>query len=328
MTRNLSRVVLAILMVGLVIWVAMNRDTFDPAFDHWLPMLGIWAPIGFIALYALGTIAFLPGSLFALAGGALFGPIWGTLLNLTGATLGAALAFLTARYIAGDFVALKARGHLKRLIDGVEAEGWRFVALVRLVPLFPFNLTNYALGLTRIGFVPYVVTSLVCMLPGAIAYTWLGYAGRAALAGNESGIRYGLLALGLLAVIALLPRLIKRLRQVPQVTDDTFEWVEPQGLSSRMADEKPLIIDLRGADEFTGPLGHLAGALNTPVADLSSRLSEIKASAACPVFLVCRTDRRSAAAATILKNAAFREVHVLRGGMERWNQAGLPVERQ
>src|SRR6516225_3148754 len=68
------------------------------------------------------------------------------------ATLGPTLAFLVARYVAGDWVARRAGGLLKRLIDGVDAEGWRFVAFVRLVPLFPFNLSNYLLGLTRIPF--------------------------------------------------------------------------------------------------------------------------------------------------------------------------------
>ena len=103
---------------------------------------------------------------FALAGGALFGPILGSVLNLLGATIGATIAFVLARYVAGDWVARKGAGRLKQLITGVEAEGWRFVAFVRLVPLFPFNLTNYALGLTRIGLLPYVVTSLLCMAPG------------------------------------------------------------------------------------------------------------------------------------------------------------------
>ena len=74
----------------------------------------------------------------------------------------------------------------------MEAEGWRFVAFVRLVPLFPFNLLNYALGLTRIPLVAYVLASLVCMAPGTLAYTWLGYAGREAIAGNDAAIRYGL----------------------------------------------------------------------------------------------------------------------------------------
>jgi uncharacterized membrane protein YdjX (TVP38/TMEM64 family) len=95
-------------------------------------------------------VAFLPGAVFGLAGGALFGPVWGSLWNLIGATLGATLAFLAARYTAGDWVARRTGARLKALVEGVEAEGWRFVAFVRLVPLFPFNLLNYALGLTRI----------------------------------------------------------------------------------------------------------------------------------------------------------------------------------
>lgn len=201
-------------IAGAVTWAALNRERFEPeALDIWLSSFGIWAPIAYVALYAGATVLFVPGSLFTLAGGALFGPLWGTFLSLTGATLGAAIAFLIARYFAGDWVARKSGGWLKRLIDGVEAEGWRFVAFVRLVPVFPFNLSNYALGLTRIGFAPYLVTSLVCMAPGALAYTWLGHAGREALSGDASAIRYGFLALGLLVAVAFLPRLFKRLNK-------------------------------------------------------------------------------------------------------------------
>src|SRR5262249_19420956 len=158
------------------------------------------------------TVALVPGVVFSLAGGALFGPLWGSLWNLTGATLGATLAFLIARYIAAGWVARRAGGLLKRLIDGVDAAGWRFVAFVRLVPRFPFNLSNYVLGLTRIPIHQYVIATFVCMVPGAVAYTWLGYGGRGALSGETNAVRYGLLALGLLATIALLPRLIGRVR--------------------------------------------------------------------------------------------------------------------
>ena len=100
----------------------------------------------------------------------------------------------------------------QRLVAGVEAEGWRFVAFVRLVPLFPFNLLNYALGLTQIPLTQYILASLVCMAPGTLAYAWLGYAGREALADNRSAINYALIALALLAAVALLPRLVRRLR--------------------------------------------------------------------------------------------------------------------
>jgi len=198
---------------GAIVWAGFHRGGLDPAaIDAWLSGLGPWAPVAYVAFYTAATVVFLPGSMFALAGGALFGPAWGAILNLTAATLAAGAAFLVARYVASDWVARRTAGRLKRLIDGVESEGWRFVAFVRLVPLFPFNLTNYALGLTRIGFAPYVVTSLVCMAPGAVAYTWIGHAGREALAG-DSAIRYGLLALGFLAAIVFGPRLVRRLRQ-------------------------------------------------------------------------------------------------------------------
>jgi uncharacterized membrane protein YdjX (TVP38/TMEM64 family) len=139
----------------------------------------------------------------------------GTFYNLTGATLGATMAFLVARYLTSNWVEQKIGGRLKQLKEGVEHEGWRFVAFVRLVPLFPFNLLNYALGLTRIKLSHYIIASYLCMLPGAIAYTYLGYAGREAVAGSEDAIQKGLLALALLAMVAFLPRLIRSLRQSP-----------------------------------------------------------------------------------------------------------------
>ena len=199
------------------------------------------------------------------------------------------------------------------------------MAFVRLVPIFPFNLTNYALGLTRISFVPYAITSFLCMIPGAVTYSWLGYAGRGAIAGDSSAIRYGLLALGLLAAIAFLPRLVKRLRQ-PQPAE--VGWVEVQVLNDMLTRGlNPAIIDVRGPEEFAGSLGHLSGAINIPVAELQLRLGEIDDRRNEPVFLVCKTDRRSASAAAILAKAEFKQVHVLRGGMEQWNLLGLPVNR-
>jgi len=320
--RHLPRLLLLLGVAAAIAWAAFNRDQLDlETLDASLSALGLWAPLAYLGLYAAGAVTFLPGALFALAGGALFGPVWGTVLNLAGATIGASIAFLIARYIAGGWVERTAGGRVKRLAEGVEAEGWRFVAFVRLVPLFPFNLTNYALGLTRIKFVPYVFTSLICMAPGAIAYTWLGHAGREALAGDASAVRYGLLALGLLAAIAFLPRLVKRLRKGDIV------WIEADELRRRM-DGAPgqTVIDVRGPDEFTGPLGHIVGAGNLPVDQLPARLTEINALKDKPVTLVCLTDKRSASAAVLLCDAGFGDVSVLRGGMKEWNRNGLPVE--
>ncbi|WP_163271058.1 VTT domain-containing protein [Chelativorans alearense] len=318
--RLLPRLVLLAGLAAVIIWAALNRDRLDlAALDTWLSGLGLLAPLAYLALFAVGTVAFLPGALFALAGGALFGPVWGSLLNLVGATIGASLAFLIARYLAGHWVAARTGGRLKRLTEGVEAEGWRFVAFVRLVPLFPFNLTNYALGLTRVRFTAYVMTSFICMAPGAIAYTWLGHAGREAIIGDASAIRYGLLALGLLAAIAFLPRLVRRLR------GERPGWIVTDELARRLGGDGVTIIDVRSPEEFIGSLGHIDTALNIPLGELPDRLTEIRAFRDRPVIVVCKTDKRSAAATVMLGDAGFRDVSVLRGGMEQWNRDGRPV---
>jgi len=158
------------------------------ALEERLQRFGLWTAVVFVSVYAIATVLFMPGSVFALAGVALFGPVLGTVFNLGAATVGATAAFLVARYLASDWVAQKSGPRLKQLLAGVEDEGWRFVAFTRLVPLFPFNLLNYALGLTRIGLLPYVLATAISMIPGAAAYTYLGYAGREAVAGREGAI--------------------------------------------------------------------------------------------------------------------------------------------
>ncbi len=316
------RLALALVLAAAALWAVLNSERLDAAaLTGWVAGMGMWAPVIFAALFAFGTVMFVPGAAFGLAGGALFGPLLGSLLNLTGATLGATLAFLIARYLAADWVSRKAGGRLKQLVDGVEAEGWRFVAFVRLVPLFPFNLSNYALGLTRIPLSHYVLASFIAMAPGTIAFTWLGHAGRGALAGETEAIRYALLALALLAAVIVLPRLIGRLRK-------SADWIETGELKRRLdAGEPPIIVDVRGPDEFIGDLGHIPGARNLPLPDIERRIPELAAFKAVPLVLVCRTDKRSANAAPVLRSAGFEHVTVLRQGMVQWNRDALPIER-
>lgn len=212
-----ARAALALALAGVVAVAYFHRDQLNlETLDASIKQAGMLGPLLFMAIYALATVLFLPGSILTLAGGALFGPVAGTFYNLTGATMGATLAFLVARYLASDWVARKAGGRLKQLIEGVENEGWKFVAFTRLVPLFPFFLLNYALGLTRIRISHYIVATYVFMLPAAFAFTYLGYAGREAIAGGEGMIQKGLLALALLALVAFLPRFIRRLRRNPR----------------------------------------------------------------------------------------------------------------
>lgn len=319
MTKQLSRAALALLLAGAIAVALAYREQFDPAaIEAALGAAGPAGPLLFIALYALAAVLFLPGSLLTLAGGALFGPLLGTLYSLTGATAGAALAFLVARYLAADAVERRAGGRLRRLVDGVSAEGWRFVAFVRLVPLFPFNLLNYALGLTRIRFVPYLLATALCMLPGAAAYSWLGHAGRAALEGGEGWVQTGLLALGALALVWFLPRLVGRLRR-----GATLEVTE---LARRLREDPAwLLVDLRSAGDFAASEhGHIDGALNLPLEELDARLAELEREPGRPIALICTTQKRSLAAARRLAAQGFAGVHVVSGGMVAWRAAGLP----
>ncbi len=209
-----ARLALLGLLLGAIAAAVALRGRVDvAAVEGWITGLGPWAPVAYLALYTLGAVLFVPGLLYALAGGALFGPVWGSVWNLLGATLGATAAFLLARTIAAEWVERASGARLGRLRAGIAAEGWRFVALTRLVPLFPFNLLNYALGLTSIRLDQYVLASLVCMAPATIAYTQLGYAGREAAAGHGSALKSGLIALGAIAAVALVPGLVRRLRR-------------------------------------------------------------------------------------------------------------------
>lgn len=216
--RFLARAGIGAVIAAGATWALLAQEMLSLAtLKDSLQSLGHWAPAVFVAGFAVATVIFIPGSIFGLAGGLLFGPLWGTAWNVTGGTLGAILAFLVARYIAGDWVARRTRGRLKPIVEGAEAEGWRFVALTRLVPIVPFNLLNYALGLTRIPLPAYALATLVCMVPGSAAYAWLGYAGRAAISGENGAFHYALGGLAVLALVVFAPRLVRRVRGIEHV---------------------------------------------------------------------------------------------------------------
>jgi len=321
--KIVTRVAIVALLAAAAAGAWILRDRIDLArLEALVDWAGALGPPAYMALFALATVLFLPGALFGIAGGALFGPVWGSVWNLIGATIGATISFLIARYLAAGWVERRAGGAVKRLVQGVEAEGWRFVAVTRLVPFVPFNLLNYALGLTRIRLDHYILASLICMVPGTVAYTWLGHAGKEALAGNASAVRYALLALGVLALIAFIPRLLRRFRS------ERSAWLRAPELEAQLdAGNPPLVIDVRNPDEFEGELGHIESALSLPVGELPKRMSELEHARKRAIVVVCRTDKRSAKAAEMLRAAGFGKVAVLRGGMEQWRAEGHPVSR-
>ena len=198
--------------IGLVALVVLGRaaGAHIQDFAQWVDGLGFWGPTVFVLGYAIAVVAFVPASLLTLGAGAIFGIAHGVIYVFVAATIGSCLAFLVSRYLARSAVEKKLEGMPKfSAIDrAVEAEGLKIVFLLRLTPAVPFNLLNYALGLTRVRFADYGIAS-IGMLPGTLLYVYSGkLAGDvAAVAGNPAVARgwgyYSVLALGLVATLAV-----------------------------------------------------------------------------------------------------------------------------
>jgi uncharacterized membrane protein YdjX (TVP38/TMEM64 family) len=191
-----------------------------PAFRAWVEELGVWGPLAFIAGYAIAVVAFVPASALTIAAGATFGLVRGTAYVFVAASLGACLAFLVARHLARAAVERRIAGDRRfAAIDrAIGQEGRRIVLLLRLSPVFSFNLLNYALGLSRVRFVDYAV-ACIGMLPGTLAYVYSGkLAGDVATAAGGAGdggslARRALLVAGLVATIfvtVLVTRIARR----------------------------------------------------------------------------------------------------------------------
>lgn len=157
------------------------------------------------------------------------------------------------------------------------------------------------------------------MLPGAIAYTYLGYIGKEAATGGEDLVQKAMLALALLAIVSFIPRIISNIRRGPMVDTGTLK----QRLE---AGEDFLLLDVRTSDDYFGEQGHIAGSTLLPVEELEQRLDELKDYREKPVLTICRTDRKSAKAAEILKKNGFSNVHIVKMGMTDWIKDNLPVE--
>ena len=321
MSNTLIRIGLFLILSIAVAWGIINKDSISAeAIQTGIESAGVAAPLLFMLIYIVSTVLFLPGSVLTLLGGALFGPVFGTFYSLSAATIGAMLSFLIARYLASDWIEKKSSGRIKQLINGVESEGWRFVAFTRLVPLFPFNILNYALGLTKISFPQYSIATYLFMFPGAVAYTYLGYIGKEAATGGEGLIQKAMLALGLLAVVAFIPRLINKLRKV--------DMIDITELKSQLDNKEDiLLLDVRSAADFIGEQGHIAQATLLPLEELKQQINTIGDYRSKPIVTICRTDRRSSDAYKILSDMGFENVKVARMGMTDWIKNGYPISQ-
>ena len=205
-----TRVIAAIAAVALLLWWA-GRSLAPRLLSlvaH-IQSLGPAAPVAFILIYAFAVVALIPASLLTIAGGAVFGLIRGVIYALVGATLGSTAAFLLGRYVVRRLVAkrLAAMPRFVAIERAVSARGRRIVFLLRLSPVVPFNVLNYALGLTTISVWDFIVASLGT-IPGAFVYAYAGkVTGEAlALAGQaqvpKDASYYAVLLAGLVATVA------------------------------------------------------------------------------------------------------------------------------
>ena len=142
---------------------------------EWIRGQGAIAPIIFIIAYIIITVAFLPASVVTLGAGAVFGVVQGSIYVFIGAMLGATAAFLVGRFVARDWIAKKVENNkfFNSLDKAIADEGRKLVFLIRLSPAFPFNLLNYALGLTKVSLLDYVLGT-TGIIPGTIMYVYLG----------------------------------------------------------------------------------------------------------------------------------------------------------
>jgi uncharacterized membrane protein YdjX (TVP38/TMEM64 family) len=178
----------------------------------WVAGFGPAGPVVYILLYIAACLLLVPGFPITIFGALAFGPVLGTVFTSIGSTLGAAAAFITARYAARNMVEnwLGDNETFRRIDRGVEKQGWRMLMVTRMVPLFPFNLQNFAYGLTRISLGTYVLVSWISMIPGTIAYNFM--AGSVVAGEGDPGRILVYLAIGAVffVFVSLIPGWIRK----------------------------------------------------------------------------------------------------------------------
>ena len=205
----IGRILFGIVAITALVGVGRQLGGSLQQFAGWVDGLGWWGPLIYMAGYIGATVAFVPGSVLTLFAGAIFGLVNGTLYVFIAATIGATVAFLVARYVAREAIENRIQDNQRfAAIDrAVGREGFKIVLLLRLSPIFPFNLLNYTLGLTGVRFTDYVFAS-IGMLPGTLLYIYSGKVASdvATLAGGESvggAAYYTVVALGFVATVVV-----------------------------------------------------------------------------------------------------------------------------
>lgn len=203
MSKTLKLGAVLVLIVALVVIFPIGE--WIEAGAEWAQGMGTAGLLVFAALYAIATVFAVPGSALTLIAGGAFGVAAGTVAVWLGATAGLALAFLAARMLARERVSrwLAGKPSFAAVDRAVAAEGWKIVLLTRLTPVFPFTVLNYAYGLTGVGFLGYVLSSAIGILPGTLLYIYLGSSVARTVAGESDPLELVARGLGLAAFVVV-----------------------------------------------------------------------------------------------------------------------------
>ena len=204
----ISLIAVMILLLLFGIKSGINLDKLQ----SFIKNLGILAPLVFILIYTIGPVFFMPITPLSITGGVLFGPVWGTVYTVIGATFGACASFLVSRYLVKDWVDNISSDKVALIQRRVQEEGWKFIAISRITPVFPFNAQNYVFGLTNISLKTFFITTIFSMIPGSFTYVYIGYAGKMALSDKSSAFIQIAIAITLMLLFSFSPFIIKRIK--------------------------------------------------------------------------------------------------------------------
>ncbi|MSP51503.1 MAG: TVP38/TMEM64 family protein [Alphaproteobacteria bacterium] len=213
-TQLVVRCTIGLVILAAIAYALSHINDFDAdAIKRTVALLGWWGPVVYVA-FGFVTVALLGSvSVTALVGGAAFGIEAGIALAWIGTMAGASFNLFVGRYLFADLIARRAGNRLRFVLDGVASEGWRCVTFIRLVPFSSFAAVSYLFGVTPVRWHHYFIPTALCVLPGLVAFAWLGQAGRDAAEDSGDLIQNGLMASGLLAIVIAIPSVVVRNRR-------------------------------------------------------------------------------------------------------------------
>ncbi len=213
---NIVKILIILLVIAGIVFALYQSGLISfltdiDALQSWFAELGFIGYIAYILLYIVVAVFMIPGSAFTIVAGITFGPVLGGILSLIGATIGATVAFIIAKYIARGFIVSKFENNpiFKKIESGFEENGTSFLILTRLVPAFPYNVQNYAYGITSVSIAQFAIVSLITMAPGSFIYAFL--AGEIATNGLSIQLLIQFAVAGVvLFLISLIPKYIAK----------------------------------------------------------------------------------------------------------------------